>query len=126
MQKKENNKSFGILFFIIFLLIALWPLINSQPIRLWALGIASIFLVLGIINSKILTPVKKSWIKFGEILGLIIAPMVMALVYFIFLTPISLILRLFGKDLLGIKVNKKIDSYWIKRKKNIGPMRKQF
>ena len=52
--------------------------------------------------------------------------MVMALVYFIFLTPISLILRLFGKDLLGIKVNKKIDSYWIKRKKNIGPMRKQF
>ena len=126
MQKKENNKSFGILFFIIFLLIALWPLINSQSIRLWALGIASIFLVLGIINSKILTPVKKSWIKFGEILGLIIAPMVMALVYFIFLTPISLILRLFGKDLLGIKVNKKIDSYWIKRKKNIGPMRKQF
>ena len=126
MQKKENNKSFGILFFIIFLLIALWPLINSQPIRLWALGIASIFLVLGIINSKILTPVKKSWIKFGEILGLIIAPMVMALVYFIFLTPISLILRLFGKDLLGIKFDKNIDSYWIKRKKNLGPMRKQF
>ena len=126
MQKKENNKSFGILFFIIFLLIALWPLINSQSIRLWALGIASIFLVLGIINSKILTPVKKSWIKFGEILGLIIAPMVMALVYFIFLTPISLILRLFGKDLLGIKFNKKIDSYWIKRKKNLGSMRKQF
>tara|TARA_B100001989_G_C24302621_1_gene346528 strand:- start:35 stop:415 length:381 start_codon:yes stop_codon:yes gene_type:complete len=126
MQKKENNKSFGILFFIIFLLIALWPLINSQSIRLWALGIASIFLVLGIINSKILTPVKKSWIKFGEILGLIIAPMVMALVYFIFLTPISLILRLFGKDLLGIKFDKKIDSYWIKRKKNLGPMRKQF
>ena len=126
MQKKENNKSFGILFFIIFLLIALWPLINSQSIRLWALGIASIFLVLGIINSKILTPVKKSWIKFGEILGLIIAPMVMALVYFIFLTPISLILRLFGKDLLGIKFNKKIDSYWIKRKKKLGSMRKQF
>ena len=126
MQKKENNKSFGILFFIIFLLIALWPLINSQSIRLWALGIASIFLVLGIINSKILTPVKKSWIKFGEILGLIIAPMVMALVYFIFLTPISLILRLFGKDLLGIKFDKNIDSYWIKRKKNLGPMRKQF
>ena len=126
MKKKENNKSFGILFFIIFLLVAFWPLIHSEFIRLWALGIASIFLVLGITNSKILTPVKKSWIKFGEILGLIIAPMVMALVYFIFLTPISLILRLFGKDLLGIKVNKKIDSYWIKRKKNIGPMRKQF
>ena len=126
MQKKENNKSFGILFFIIFLLIALWPLLNSEFIRMWALGIASIFLVLGFINSKILTPVKKSWIKLGEILGLIIAPMVMALVYFIFLTPISLIVRLFGKDLLGIKFDKKIDSYWIKRKKNLGPMRKQF
>ena len=87
MQKKENNKSFGILFFIIFLLIALWPLLNSEFIRMWALGIASIFLVLGFINSKILTPVKKSWIKIGEILGKIIAPIVMGLIYFLIITP---------------------------------------
>ena len=125
MQKKENNKSFGILFFIIFLLIALWPLINSQSIRLWALGIASIFLVLGIINSKILTPVKKSWIKLGEILGKIIAPIVMGFIYFLIITPIGLLMRLVGKDVLNLKFNKN-DSYWIKRAKNINTMKRQF
>ena len=125
MQKKENNKSFGILFFIIFLLVALWPLINSQFIRLWALGIASIFLVLGITNSKILTPVKKSWIKLCEILGKIIAPIVMGLIYFLIITPIGLLMRLVGKDVLNLKFNKN-DSYWIKRAKNINTMKRQF
>ena len=125
MQKKENNKSFGILFFIIFLLVALWPLINSDFIRLWALGIASIFLVLGIINSKILTPFKKGWIKLGEILGKIIAPIVMGFIYFIIITPIGLLMRLVGKDVLNLKFNKN-DSYWIKRAKNINTMKRQF
>ena len=125
MHKKENNKSFGILFFIIFLLIALWPLLNSEFIRMWALGIASIFLVLGLINSKILTPVKKSWIKLGEILGKIIAPIVMGLIYFLIITPIGLLMRLVGKDVLNLKFNKN-DSYWIKRAKNINTMKRQF
>ena len=125
MKKKENNKSFGILFFIIFLLIALWPLINSEFIRLWALVIALIFLVLGITNSKILTPVKKSWIKLGEILGKIIAPIVMGFIYFIIITPIGLLMRLVGKDVLNLKFNKN-DSYWIKRAKNINTMKRQF
>ena len=125
MQKKENNKSFGILFFVIFLLVALWPLINSEFIRLWALGIASIFLVLGITNSKILTPIKKAWIKLGEILGKIIAPIVMGLIYFIIITPIGLLMRLVGKDVLNLKFNKN-DSYWIKRAKNINTMKRQF
>ena len=125
MHKKENNKSFGILFFIIFLLIALWPLLNSEFIRMWALGIASIFLVLGFINSKILTPVKKSWIKLGEILGKIIAPIVMGLIYFLIITPIGLLMRLVGKDVLNLKFNKN-DSYWIKRAKNINTMKRHF
>jgi hypothetical protein len=125
MQKKENNKSFGILFFIIFLLIALWPLINSQFIRLWALVIASIFLVLGITNSKILTPIKKAWIKLGEILGKIIAPIVMGFIYFIIITPIGLLMRLIGKDVLNLKFNKN-ESYWIKRAKNLNTMKRQF
>ena len=125
MQKKENNKSFGILFFIIFLLIALWPLLNSEFIRMWALGIASIFLVLGLINSKILTPVKKSWIKLGEILGKIIAPIVMGLIYFLIITPIGLLMRLVGKDVLNLKFNKN-KTYWIKRAKNINTMKRQF
>ena len=125
MKKKENNKSFGILFFIIFLLVAFWPLINSEFIRLWALGIASIFLVLGITNSKILTPIKKAWIKLGEILGKIIAPIVMGLICFVIISPIGLLMRLVGKDVLNLKFNKN-DSYWIKRAKNINTMKRQF
>lgn len=126
MKSESSNRSFGLLFFIVFLILGLWPLKNSQSFNLFFITVAIIFLFLGLINSKLLSPLKKIWIKFGEILGSIIAPIIMALVYFIFLTPISLIVRLFGKDLLGIKLNKSIDSYWIKRKKKLGPMRKQF
>ena len=126
MKPQSSNRSFGILFFILFLILGLWPLQNSESLNYYFIGISVIFLLLGLKNSKLLTPLNKTWIKFGEILGLIIAPLVMALVYFIFLTPISLIVRVIGKDLLGIKFNKKLDSYWMKRKKNIGSMRKQF
>ena len=126
MKSQSSNKSFGLLFFIFFLILGLWPLKNSGDLNYYLVVISGIFLILGLRNSKLLSPLNKVWIKFGEILGLIIAPIVMALVYFIFLTPISLIVRFFGKDLLGVKFNKKVESYWIKRKKNLGPMRKQF
>ena len=114
MQKKSNNRSFGILFCIVFLLIAIWPLISSNSIRYWALILSITFLILGAINSKLLSPLKVYWIKLGEILGKIIAPLVMSLVFFIILTPIGLILRIFGKDLLKLKKNKK-NSYWLSR-----------
>ena len=84
------------------------------------------FLILGLLNSKLLTPLNKAWIKLGELLGTIIAPIVMAFVFFVILTPISLIVRLFGKDLLGLKFTKKIKTYWTNRKKDIGSMKKQF
>tara|TARA_B100000405_G_scaffold299977_1_gene259028 strand:+ start:918 stop:1295 length:378 start_codon:yes stop_codon:yes gene_type:complete len=125
MDKKNSNKSFGVLFFIVFLLIALWPLVNGDSLRVWSLLIAVIFLVLGLLNSKILNPFKKIWIKFGEILGKVIAPLVLSIVYFIVITPIGLFLRIFGKDLLGIKFLKK-KSYWIKRDKDLGSMKNQF
>ena len=114
MQKKSNNRSFGILFCIVFLLIAIWPLISYSSVRYWALVLSVTFLILGIINSKLLSPLKVYWIKLGEILGKVIAPLVMSLVFFIILTPIGLILRLFGKDLLKLKKNKK-SSYWLSR-----------
>ena len=126
MNKIGSNKSFGILFFIVFILIGIWPLFNAEVLRVWPIPIALIFLVLGITNSKILTPINLIWIKFGELLGKIIAPIVMALIYFIILTPISLLLRLIKKDILKIKILKKTDSYWIKREKKIGSMKKQF
>ena len=121
----SSNRSFGILFFIVFLGIGLWPLKNNNDPNYILLGLSSIFLILGIINSKLLNPLNKAWVKFGEILGMIIAPIVMGLIYFIILTPISLLVRLFGKDLLKLKKNKS-STYWIKREKNIGNMDKQF
>tara|TARA_Y100000816_G_C25969583_1_gene505932 strand:+ start:68 stop:445 length:378 start_codon:yes stop_codon:yes gene_type:complete len=125
MEKNDSNKSFGILFFIIFLLIAIWPVFTSESIRAWAIILSLIFLVLGIINSKLLTPFKKIWIKLGEILGKFIAPIVMGFIYFLIITPIGLFMRLIRKDLLSIKFHKE-KSYWIKRSKNINTMKRQF
>tara|TARA_B100000579_G_scaffold422788_1_gene425180 strand:+ start:237 stop:614 length:378 start_codon:yes stop_codon:yes gene_type:complete len=125
MKNKENNKSFGILFFIIFSLIAIWPIFDSGSLRIWAIAISLLFLILGIFNSKILTPFKRGWIKLGELLGKVIAPIVMGFVYFIIITPIGILMRLLGKDLLNIKYNKN-KSYWIERSKNINTMKRQF
>ena len=126
MKSQSSNRSFGILFFIVFLILSLWPLKNGNNLNLYFLIISGIFLTLGALNSKLLTPLNKTWIKFGEILGLIIAPIVMSIVYFVILTPVSLIVRLFGKDLLGLKFIKENETYWIKRKKNLTSMDKQF
>ena len=122
---KSSNKSFGILFFIVFFIYGLWPILNSNEIRLWSLLIGIIFLILGLLNSKILSPLNHYWVKFGELLGKVISPLVMALIYFLVITPIAIIVRLFGKDLLKTKFNK-TSSYWMKRLKNIGSMKKQF
>ena len=126
MKSQSSNRSFGLLFFIVFLIIGLWPLKNGDNINIYFIIISAFFLILGLINSKLLAPLNKSWIKLGEILGVIIAPVVMALVYFVILTPVSLIVRLFGKDLLELKFLKNKETYWIKRKKNLGSMKKQF
>ena len=126
MKSQSSNKSFGLLFFVVFLILALWPLKNGSNINLYFIIVSAIFLILGLINSKLLSPLNKSWIKLGEILGMIIAPIVMALVYFVILTPVSFIVRIFGKDLLRLKFLKEKETYWIKRKKNIGSMKKQF
>ena len=121
----SSNRSFGLLFFIVFFIFGLWPLKNDLELNYIFIGISIIFLILGLMNSKILTPLNKIWVKFGEFLGRIIAPIVMAIIYFFILTPISLILRISGKDLLNLKFSKE-KSYWTKREKNIGSMDKQF
>ena len=125
MDQISSNRSFGILFSILFALIAFWPIINGNPLRLWLIPVSVIFLVLGLLNSKLLNPLNVVWVKFGELLGRIIAPIVMAIIYFIIVTPIGLFMRLIGKDLLNIKFSK-ANTYWIKREKKISSMKKQF
>ena len=127
MKKKSinSNKSFGILFFVVFFLYGIWPILSSNEIRIWSLSMGIIFLILGLLNSKLLTPFHNLWLKLGTLLGRIVSPIVMFLVYFVFITPLAVIIRLFGKDLLRKRFNKS-PSYWIKREKNIGTMKKQF
>ena len=123
--KLSSNRSFGIVFFIVFLIIATWPLINDSEIRYWSLVISFIFLFLGIINSKLLTPLNKIWFKIGILLGNIISPIVMGIIFFLVVTPTSIIMKILRKDLLNLKKNNK-NSYWIEKQKQNSSMKKQF
>ena len=123
--KIGSNKSFGIVFFIVFLIIALYPMLKGQDLRLWSLIISLIFLILGIINSKLLTPLNKIWTKFGLLLGTLISPIIMAIIFFIVVTPIGLFMRILNKDLLNLKFNKK-KSYWIEKNEPKSKMKNQF
>ena len=123
--KLPSNRNFGIVFSIVFLLISLWPLLNQNDIRIWSLIISVIFLVLGLINSKLLLPLNKIWFKFGILLGNFIAPIVMGIVYFMVVTPTGLIMRLLGKDLLNLKKNNK-DTYWIEKDNSNNDLKNQF
>ena len=120
-----SNKSFGIVFFVVFLVIALYPLINNEDIRLWSLVISLIFIILGLLNSQILTPLNKLWFKFGILLGKIISPFVMGVIFFLVVTPIGLIMRLIGKDVLNLRYHKD-KSYWIKKTGPKSKMKNQF
>ena len=123
--KIGSNKSFGIVFFIVFLLISLYPLINNENIRLWSLILSLVFLILGALNSNILSPLNKLWFKFGLILGRIVSPIIMAIIFFLVVTPIGLIMRLLGKDVLNLKYSK-IRSYWIEKSGPKSKMKNQF
>ena len=123
--KISSNRSFGIVFFIVFLLIALYPLSYSGELRVWSTIISFIFLVLGILNSKILTPFNKLWFKFGILLSKIISPLIMVIIFFLVVTPIGLIMRIFGKDVLNLKYNKN-QSYWIEKNGLKSSMKNQF
>ena len=123
--KIGSNKSFGIVFFTVFFIISIWPLLSANEIRYWSLVISVVFLILGIINSKILTPLNKVWFKIGILLGNIISPIIMGIIFFLVVTPTSLIMKILGKDLLNLKKNTK-NSYWIEKKNQNSRMKNQF
>ena len=126
IKKMNSNRTFGIVFSFVFLLFAFWSFRGDLgQIKKIPFCISIFFLILGSINSKLLTPLNLAWTKFGEKIGKVVAPIIMGVVYFIVITPMSLFLRMFGKDLLKIKFSKNT-TYWIKRKKNITSMKKQF
>ena len=124
--KISSNRSFGLVFFVVFLIIALWPLKYEEDIRLWSLALSIIFFILGVLNSKLLTPLNKLWFKFGIFLGSIVSPIIMGIVYFLVVTPTGIFMRLLGKDLLKTSKVKNASTYWLKRDKQHGTMKKQF
>ena len=123
--KIGSNKSFGIVFFVVFLIISLWPLLSGNEVRIWSLIVSIIFLTLGLINSKALTPLNKLWFKFGIFLGNIISPIVMGIIYFAVVTPIALLLKVINKDVLSLKKTKQ-GSYWKNKEKYNSSMKNQF
>ena len=124
--ERSSEKSFGVVFSIVFLIVALYPLINSESLRIWALVVSIIFFLLAFLAPKILVLPNKLWFKFGLLIGSIVAPIVMAFVYFVTVLPTGLIMRLLGKDLLKQKLDKNAKSYWIERKEPMGSMKNQF
>ena len=125
IKNTVSNKNFGLTFFIVFLIISFWPLMHNDQIRIWSLVIALIFLILGMSNSKILTSLNTIWFKFGLILGKIVSPIVMGIIFFLIVTPISIIMRILGKDLLNLKYNNQ-KSYWIEKRDPKSKMKNQF
>jgi hypothetical protein len=123
--KISSNRSFGIVFFVVFLLIAFYPLTNQADIRIWSVIISLIFLSLGLLNSKLLTPLNKIWFKFGIFLGKIVSPLIMGLIFFVVVTPIAFLMRILKKDLLNLKFSKN-SSYWIEKSGPKSKMKNQF
>ena len=124
-MKQNNNRSFGILLFFFFIIITFWSLFSKNELQIWSLAMAIIFLMLAILNPKLLSPLTRLWIKLGEIIGKFISPIIIGLIFFLILTPIGLLMRMFKKDLLNLKFSKN-ETYWIKRKTKLNSMDKQY
>ena len=123
--KIGSNRSFGIVFFIVFLAIGLWPILSENEIRIWSIIISLIFFILGTINSKILAPLNKAWFIFGIFLGNFISPIIMGIIFFLVVTPTGLLMKLFRKDLINLKKNDN-KTYWIEKKDIKSSMKNQF
>jgi len=122
--KRKDNIAFGIIFFVFFLIIGIYPLKTGEIIRIWSIILSAIFLITTIVKPDLFTSLNKIWIQFGILLGKIISPIVISLVFFFVVTPMGFFVRLSKKDIMGLKKSK--SSYWINKKDKIQSMRKQF
>jgi len=124
--KMGSERSLGLVFAVVFIIVGLWPLTGDGEPRIWSLGIAVLFAGLGLFFPKLLVPLNKAWFKFGMLLSAIVSPIVMGLLFFVAVTPTGLIMRLRNKDLLKSKLDRKAESYWIQRDEPVGTMKNQY
>lgn len=124
--KISSNKSFGIVFFAFFIIVSVWLFFKNGEFIIWPIIVAVVFLILGLTNSKLLTPLNKAWNQFGILLGNFIAPIVMGIIFFLVVTPTGLVVRVMGKDLLRLKKNKDKKTYWIHKDDYKTSMKNQF
>ncbi len=113
--KGGSDRAFGVVFAVVFLLLALYPLLDGGTVRLWALGLAAAFLALALVRPALLAPLNALWTRLGLVLHKIVNPLVLGLMFFAVLTPTALLLRLFGKDLVGRSFDRQRASYWVER-----------
>ena len=127
--KAGSDRSFGLIFATVFLIVCVWPWIfHGEPIRFWALGTAISFVVVAFTVPRLLSPLNKVWFRFGLLLHRVVSPLVMGVLYYCAFVPMGLILQALGKDLLRLKRDRNVQSYWIDRESipSSGSMSKQF
>lgn len=110
-----SNSTFGLVFSIFFGAFGLWPMFAGTPPRIWALVLAAIFLFTAILRPTLLRHLNYFWFRFGLLLHRVVNPLILGVLFYLTITPIALIARLFGKDLLHLKLDPEAKSYWIKR-----------
>ena len=127
-RKMSSNRSFGLIMFTFFLILTLLPRLRGGEFNLWTLGVGLAFLIPAIVYPAILRLPNLWWMQFGELLSKIVSPIAMGIVYFVVMTPIALLLKVFGKHTLSLGFDRKKSSYWITRETPQDPqsMRNQF
>lgn len=113
--KGSSDRAFGIVFSIVFLIVGLFPLVGGGSVTWWPFAVSAIFLVAAVAFSSVLAPLNKVWTRFGLLLHRVTNPIIMGILFFIVVTPVGLVMRLFGKRFLHQELERGADSYWIRR-----------
>lgn len=122
-----SERNFGLVFAVVFSVIAVWPLLAGNQLRWWALAVAFVFLITALLIPRVLVPLNRMWFRFGLLLGRMVGPVVMALIFFGAVVPTALVIKLCRKDLLRLKRSPDVNTYWIRRDNSVaGSMRDQF
>ena len=111
----SSDRGFGLVFTLVFAVIAAWPLIQGSPVRWWSAAAAALFAVISVLRPSLLSAPNKAWTRLGQLMGAVVSPIALGVVFFLVITPTSLLMRMAGKDPLRLKRDPTAPSYWIKR-----------